>query len=537
MQLQINRLSGLGNARVVNRASVLALSVGAAVGAAGLALSTGCSNMPSRLAGNPGRWAQPQAATTPANAPATHIAATSSAAPVQVSTGAQPSHAPQVASAPVEPGRVYARRAFDPLWIESASSAERRRPGANWTPYNTSVVSYTGTPVRAASSDPHKYSSNVQLRTGGLSHDGAAAANSGWVDDAPEGLAHVTFAPEGADFDPCISRNAQFMVFASTQHRATSDIYFKKVDGRTITQLTADPAQDVMPAISPDGKKIAFCSNRRGNWDVFVMSVSGGQAVQVTSELSHELHPTWSPDGKKLAFSRLGETSGRWEIWVTDAVGATGNEFLGYGLFPEWCPIAGTGENGRDKILFQRSRERGDRAFSVWTVDYKAGDTSSPTEIVADTTAAVINASWSPDGQSIVYATVANPNQPRMANSGSGQPTGAASQLWITGIDGTGRVALTSDQHLNLMPIWATDGRIYFVSDRSGTNNVWSLGTEKAMYAAKGQPTPGQTAPGQGSTEGADQAAAGEELGGQPEDSASASVPTDTGSEEAAAGE
>lgn len=535
MQLQINRPQGFGNSRVVNWASVLALSVGAAVGAAGLALSTGCSNMPSRLAGNPGRWAQPQAATTPVDAPASN-----SAAPVQVSTGVQPSHAPQVASAPVEPGRVYTRRAFDPLWIESASSAERRRPGANWTPYNTSLVSYSGTPVRAASSDPHHSSSNVQLRTGGLSPDGAAAANSGWVDDAPEGLAHVTFAPEGADFDPCISRDAQFMVFASTQHRATSDIYFKKVDGRTITQLTADPAQDVMPAISPDGKKIAFCSNRRGNWDVFVMSVSGGQAVQVTSELSHELHPTWSPDGKKLAFSRLGETSGRWEIWVTDAVGASGNEFLGYGLFPEWCPVAGTGENGRDKILFQRSRERGDRAFSVWTVDYKTGDTSSPTEIVADTTAAVINASWSPDGQSIVYATVANPNQPRMAGTGAGSGqfagAGAASQLWITGIDGTGRVALTSDQHLNLMPIWATDGRIYFVSDRSGTNNVWSLGTEKAMYAAKGQPMPGQ---GNAARAGAPADGQSDPAGvtGEGEDSASASVPTDEGGAQGGQGE
>lgn len=454
--------------------------------ALGLILTQGaaCSRFPHQASGDAGRWAAPSptrsAALSPNTAPNTAHPGTPVGAPASTRNSGNES----AYIAGVEPGSVRTRRTFDPLWIESAASAERRRPGGSWSPYNTTVVTYTGQTAGAPSNDPHNYSNSPALRTGGLDVGGAAAAASstGWIDDGPEGLTHVTNAPEGADFDPCISRDGQFMVFASTQHRATSDIYFKRVDGRTITQLTADPAHDVMPAISPDGKRVAFCSNRRGNWDIFVMSISGGQAVQITSEQSHELHPTWSPDGRKIAFCRLGETSGRWELWVTDADGSTTNEFIGYGLFPQWCPVAATGEKGRDKILFQRSRERGDRAFSIWSIDYKPGDTSSPTEIVSSPGAALINAGWSPDGRSIVYATVENPDRSSF-DPATGR-SGANADLWITGIDGTGRVALTSGRHLNLMPAWSSDGRVYFVSDRSGTSNIWSLGTEKAMLAA-----------------------------------------------------
>lgn len=361
---------------------------------------------------------------------------------------------------PNSPGNVRTRNGkLEPFWISMIAEADRHI----WDDQ-----AGTGPETLALQTAP----AMVQPRASG--------------DEVTEGLSHVTYAPEGADFDPCVSRDGKTIVFASTQHRATSDIYIKSVNGRTVTQLTADPANDVMPTLSPDGSRIAFASNRSGNWDIFVMGSSGGQALQLTSDPAHELHPSWSPDGQSLVFCRLGETSGRWEMWVMSVSGGSAAEFLGYGMFPQWCPVAKTGADRRDRILFQRSRERGDRAFSLWTIDYRQGDASSPTEIVSAAGQAMINGSWSPDGQRIVYSTIGNPNDLARGSNGT-DPKLPLSNLWMCSIDGTQRVTLTSGPFMNLMPSWSSDGRVYFVSDRTGVPNIWSIGTEKAVQAATGQ--------------------------------------------------
>ena len=110
---------------------------------------------------------------------------------------------------------------------------------------------------------------------------------------AIENVSRITFATEGADFDPAVSQDGSTLVFASTQHRTKSDIYLKQVSSRVVTRLTNDPGDDVQPAISPDGTRIAFASNRNGNWDIFVMPAKGGQAVQWTDEAADDLHPSW----------------------------------------------------------------------------------------------------------------------------------------------------------------------------------------------------------------------------------------------------
>ncbi|MFT3686130.1 MAG: hypothetical protein QM783_14620 [Phycisphaerales bacterium] len=227
-----------------------------------------------------------------------------------------------------------------------------------------------------------------------------------------------------------------------------------------------------MPALSPDGRKIAFASDRNGTWQLFVMSSGGGRAVQLSPDAACDLHPTWSPDGKKLAFCRLGTVSGRWEMWVVDATNPATAEFIGYGMFPVWCPAAGTGENSSDKIAFQRGKERGDRAFGLWTVDYKPGFVSSPTEIVSGANAAAINPNWSPDGRFIAYATV-KPGQ-----------TNASSGVWVVAADGSASINLTGGgASSDTSPWWSKDGRVYFVSNRSGHDNIWAVGTDRAMAA------------------------------------------------------
>lgn len=303
---------------------------------------------------------------------------------------------------------------------------------------------------------------------------------------APGSLLRVTVGSVGADFDPHISADGTVLAFASTQHRATADIYSKRVGSNVVTQLTSDPGEDVMPAISPDGTRIAFASDRTGSWDIWVMPAAGGKAVQITSDPAHELHPSWSPDGTHLVFCRLGESSGRWELWVLEVQQPQVAHFIGHGLFPEWCPTGGTGLDGADRILFQRSRERGDRGFAVWMIDYAEGQSGSPTQIAASEKAAFVNPTWSPDGRHVVFASIEHVTERPEASGGSGEWGAARADLWMVAVDGTGLVNLTSGGARDLMPTWSKDHRIYFASARGSSENIWSTDARPALHAAAG---------------------------------------------------
>jgi TolB protein len=282
--------------------------------------------------------------------------------------------------------------------------------------------------------------------------------------DGAGNISPITTATEGACFDPAIDPTGQLLAFASTMHSPTADIYVRRTTARTHTQLTADPSDDVMPAFSPDGTRLAFASNRSGNWDLYVMPYGGGAAQQITSDADHELHPSWSPDGRTLVYCRLGSRSGRWEIWTVDVANPAVRNFLEYGRIPVWGP-----DVAHNRILFQRARRRGDRFHSIWTLDYVDGNATNITEIVSAANAALINPAWSPDGRRVVFSTVIDPT------SADGiRPSRA--DVWVVNMDGTGRTAIAGGDHANFQPIWSPDNSIYFVSNRTGVDNIWSVG-------------------------------------------------------------
>src|ERR1043165_1910780 len=81
------------------------------------------------------------------------------------------------------------------------------------------------------------------------------------------------------------------------------DIWLAKESGSDVHRLTDHKARDVYPRFSPDGTRIAFSSNRDGNYDVFVVAATGGKPKQLTFHSADDAVIGWSPDGEKILFT------------------------------------------------------------------------------------------------------------------------------------------------------------------------------------------------------------------------------------------
>jgi len=284
------------------------------------------------------------------------------------------------------------------------------------------------------------------------------------------GLQQNSFTEVGADLDPDVSPNGKTIVFASTRHSTSTDIYMKKVAGHTVTRLTSDPSNDVQPAFSPDGNFIAYASDRSGNWDIYVMTADGRKPFQVTSSLAHEVHPSWSPDGSRLCYSQYNSRTGQWEIWIVEAANPANRKFVAYGLYATWCPSESV-----NRIAFQMARHRGTQLFSIWTVDLVDDEARYLTEVVpASSLTAAIAPNWSPDGTVLVYTTV-KMTLDKKTGQMSTKRISRGDDIWISAVDGSSRVRLTGDQTSDWCPAWAADGKVYFSSNRGGSDNIWSL--------------------------------------------------------------
>ncbi len=314
--------------------------------------------------------------------------------------------------------------------------------------------------------------------------DGVARGTARPIGD--EGFKQHSFADEGYDADVVVDPTGKSMCFASTRNGTRSALYLQRTDGASVTRLTSDDSDNAFPTFSPDGKQIAFCSTRTGVWNIYTMDTDGRSVVTLTTGGAQCVHPTYSPDGTRLAYSCLGTRSHQWELWVITL--STGErQQIGYGLFPTWCPA----RNGVDKIAFQRARERGSRWFSLWTLDLVDGEARHVTEVAVSSNAAIVSPTWSPDGQRLAFATVLDPSHTIGAKRGRGEQ-----DIWTVAADGTDRRRLTDGNGVNLSPCWARDGRVYFVSNRGGVENVWSVRPDvgQTFTAANAPPVASPTA-------------------------------------------
>ena len=95
------------------------------------------------------------------------------------------------------------------------------------------------------------------------------------------------------------------------------DIYSINPDGTAETQLTTDPANDVLPDWSPSGQRILFQSDRAGlGYQIYVMNADGTGQTRLTDPPGQAADPAWSPDEQRVVFARNGD------LWIMDADGS-----------------------------------------------------------------------------------------------------------------------------------------------------------------------------------------------------------------------
>jgi TolB protein len=115
--------------------------------------------------------------------------------------------------------------------------------------------------------------------------------------------------------DPAISPDGKTIAFRSKRD-GVWEIYAAR--GDAVTRLTRGMIYSGAPVWSPDGKKIAFESHARGDLDIWTMNADGTQAIDLTdSEKAHDYAPAWSPDGKWIAFTSW--RTGTQQIFVVSA--------------------------------------------------------------------------------------------------------------------------------------------------------------------------------------------------------------------------
>jgi len=185
--------------------------------------------------------------------------------------------------------------------------------------------------------------------------------------------------------------NAEPIKFARYPHVAGGrlvfsyhgDIWIANQDGTNPTRLTAHVARDSFPRFSPDGKLVAFSSNRMGNDDVFVLSAAGGEPRQLTFNTTGDTVLSWSPDGAFIVFASQRSTSPWRSPLYKVAVGGglpiamdmdTGNTGM---IKQDGSTVAFTRLGGS----YWRKGYRGNRADDIWVQDLRTKKITQLTDV------------------------------------------------------------------------------------------------------------------------------------------------------------
>jgi Tol biopolymer transport system component len=187
-----------------------------------------------------------------------------------------------------------------------------------------------------------------------------------------------------------------------------------------------------LPAVSPDGRHIAFISNRDGTSDIYVIGVDGGAATRLTNSPDNEGAPAWTADGKSIVYSVFANGSSK--LFTVPLAGGAATQI---GTAPNRGPVLTKG---------------GKRVLSTPGVFPKTALIESDLDggnvrVLSDSNRMIFNMVTSPDGKWIAYASADSTRN---------------MQVWLAAADGRGARVLTNfsdaDGHPQ-WPSWSPDGR------------------------------------------------------------------------------
>jgi hypothetical protein len=244
--------------------------------------------------------------------------------------------------------------------------------------------------------------------------------------DIDTGAERLVLGNEQFDISaPVWSPDGSKIAFHSERY-GNFDIYVMNSDGSSIRFVTRNPEPDTFPSWSPDGHTLAFYSWRDGSYNLYTVDVLTEQQTQLTDSLAAETSPVWSPNGKSIAYES--NERGNTDIYILDVSTRVTRRLTNFGADderPKWSP------NGT-RLVFV-SKQDGD--YEVYTINV---DGSNPTQLTFNNYTDAFPA-WSANGSKIIHEAWHN--------------TGI--DLFIMNADGSEQHEITDTSDRERFPNWS----------------------------------------------------------------------------------
>jgi len=263
-----------------------------------------------------------------------------------------------------------------------------------------------------------------------------------------------------------LAENGGRLVFAAARNGGDAELYLLDLSTGLEQALTENDAQDSTPAVSPDGRRIAFASDRDGDSEIFTVNLDcleeenpteacEAAARQVTDNAVEDRSPAWTPDGSAILFASDASFAGRFSL---------------YSVSPDGGDLTRLTESEEDEDHPSASPDGRYVVYSAWEdgnlatgaikrLDLRSGEVIT----LADNDGNDRAPAYSPDGRAIVFHR-------------DGQ---ARAALWVMDAAGGNQRPVYDGPGDDWGGVWSPDGRLLaFTSDESGAPEIYIIAAE-----------------------------------------------------------